>query len=886
MADPKFRTEITADPAPYKAGMDIAAQIAQQTAQSMAASMAGAMQDMQATMQNAFGKVNAVFAGIQKAVVGVGAVIAGGGAFGAALNTSKDLTVESQKLARGFGISATEASVLAVALGDIFQTSDVLLNANRAMTRELRTNEESFRKLGVTTRDAATGGFRNAFDIMLDVNKKLAEFREGTDRNIEGQKIYKKAWEEVAPVIKLTSEVMEHSKAKAEALNLVVGAENVEAVTKYRASMNDVGDVLKAISKTVGDAVMPVFTDLGNWFSETGPARVEFMRQAMGVLVSAFYGVKFAVETAYYGLKTAFESLWEVIKAFVQVAVVAILKFAEVGGRALFFDFKGAKEAWQRGGDQQEAIWGRMTANISRIANENRDNIIKSAEQARAGMVRALEGGFNPRTTTPIQRAEGGRGSAGGEDKNAFAKWEAELKAQRDAYDRQKLEQGSFEQFTLQMEADFWKKKMDLAVGSEKLLAAATAKYYDVERQIRKNAFEAQIAELKGQMAMAETNAEQKIALASQVAELEAQRYGRTSKQYKEALAEMQKALDEWAKKQREIRDLQAAAEKDYQISRVELERNNLETLEQLGQIKSAEKLKRLKDLKAIEYTIELKALEDRKELMAQDPTTDPVKYQEQLDKILALKRKNVADMHALDNQMAVDAKKTMDEWLNPIGSGFQKFVDGVIQGTNKWQGVFRKSILSIGQEYTAMLLKMGVEWAKAQIFKAMAAPVTDAADNLYGALSGASAAASQAASSAALSAAITAETTATVTLNATMISLTSAVIANTAAQAAGGAGDAFSMAGNFLPFFMAPGGFDVPPGIKPLTQLHPREMVLPEPLADVVRGMADGGGAAGAASIGDVHFHGVGPDAAAWWRANQANVVRTLKDAVRNGRR
>ena len=49
-----------------------------------------------------------------------------------------------------------------------------------------------------------------------------------------------------------------------------------------------------------------------------------------------------------------------------------------------------------------------------------------------------------------------------------------------------------------------------------------------------------------------------------------------------------------------------------------------------------------------------------------------------------------------------------------------------------------------------------------------------------------------------------------------------------------------------------ASGGYDIPSGVNPLTQLHSREMVLPAPLADTVRGMAAGGKGGG----GDTHHH------------------------------
>jgi hypothetical protein len=43
-----------------------------------------------------------------------------------------------------------------------------------------------------------------------------------------------------------------------------------------------------------------------------------------------------------------------------------------------------------------------------------------------------------------------------------------------------------------------------------------------------------------------------------------------------------------------------------------------------------------------------------------------------------------------------------------------------------------------------------------------------------------------------------------------------------------------------------ARGGFDIPAGLNPMTQLHEQEMVLPKEQAEAVRNMASGGGSSG----------------------------------------
>jgi len=44
--------------------------------------------------------------------------------------------------------------------------------------------------------------------------------------------------------------------------------------------------------------------------------------------------------------------------------------------------------------------------------------------------------------------------------------------------------------------------------------------------------------------------------------------------------------------------------------------------------------------------------------------------------------------------------------------------------------------------------------------------------------------------------------------------------------------------------------GYDVPAGVNPTTQLHQREMVLPEKYADVIRGLDGRGGGRGRAPV------------------------------------
>jgi len=86
-------------------------------------------------------------------------------------------------------------------------------------------------------------------------------------------------------------------------------------------------------------------------------------------------------------------------------------------------------------------------------------------------------------------------------------------------------------------------------------------------------------------------------------------------------------------------------------------------------------------------------------------------------------------------------------------------------------------------------------------------------------------------------------------------------------------------------PTASAAGGYDIPAGVNPLTQLHAREMVLPAKQADVIRALADGEGEG--ASGGDIHVHITSHDTQGvrdLFMNNQPVLIEAIRNAYRNG--
>jgi hypothetical protein len=196
-------------------------------------------------------------------------VVAGGAALKAVISETISWTGESVKLSKALGITTEQASILNVALGDVYLTHEDMTAANSRMTRTLANNEDAFKKLGVATRDQ-TGNYRSSVDIMADVNAKLLTIKEGTDRNIAGTQIYGRGWQEVSSILKLTPEVMREAQEKAERLHLIVGPEGVEKMKQYKAMMNDLEDVHKSFTVQIGNELLPILIEMGVEFGDLG----------------------------------------------------------------------------------------------------------------------------------------------------------------------------------------------------------------------------------------------------------------------------------------------------------------------------------------------------------------------------------------------------------------------------------------------------------------------------------------------------------------------------------------------------------------------------------------------------------------------------------------
>lgn len=791
------------------------------------ANAAKVVQNATSQMGKSFDSVGGSIKKMQDIFAGFTVMLAGGAAFKAAVDQSVNLTKESMALGKALGISATEASVLNVALGDTYQTSESFIDSNGKMTKQLLKNEDAFKNLGVATRDS-NGSFRNSVDIQMDVNNRLLEFKEGIDRNMEGIKIYGKGWDEAAQTLKLTSGVMAAAKEKSDALGLSIGQENVAATTRYRAAMNDVQDVVTAVLKATGDALLPILSRMGEWFSQIGPAAVAMTRVAMDVFgtvvttvgtviqelwtiassvfsamgrvvqaafggdsltaMQVFTGAMKAVQVAVVALRVGFEISIEAIKLILAGAAENIMRFANVAERALHLDFEGAKAAWRQGVTDIEGIVAASTARMVAIA-----------EKGRADMDAAIYGDATKVTTTPIERRSAGGTSGGGAAKEKPSRvpmWDAALAEEKVYYQQS----NNLKEFSLDQEKAFWASILATNNASQKEKIDISRKMSALDLEIMKKAVKDKIA-----MTSQTIDATEKAAMGSiALDEIRAQR-----------------EVDEGYMSKRQLLDIQRSYEEQ-------------------------------------RFQIQTTAQQARIDAMKGDPNYDPVALQKLLDQMAEIQLKHALDVEKINSAMQLDVKEKWDGVLFPIKDAFDRTINGMIQGTLTW----RKAMLNIGDNVAASFIKsavnMATAWASAELRKTAATQTGTVMRAFLEKMGLLDTAAAAVAASAIGAGASVAEAAVVIPANAGMAASGAAAavapipVVGPALAAAAFAG-ILAMVMGVMSFASAEGGYDIPAGINPMTQLHEREMVLPAEHAESIRNMTGAGGT--------VHIHTSGGD-------------------------
>lgn len=773
---------------------------------------ASATADATQKIRGQFENIGKAFEVVQKQLLVLTAIVGGGAFFKDAIAASNKLTGETMQLSKRLGLTAEQASALNTALGDIGSDSETYIGAFDKFAKQLKSNEAGLRDMGLQTRDA-NGNLRDSNELFTEALQTVGHYKPGLDQTTASMTLFGKGVDDVMKLQKLNNGVIEEAKRKNAELGLTITKENVEASKKYKAAMNDVGDILTAVQKAIGDAVMPVFTEMAEYFAETGPYVINVFKGALTGLLLVF-------RTLQAGVKFMANAIFEVISTVMdQVANLGELVSALLQG-----DFDRAKRAADAFGGRWKETW----RNMGRSAVE----AYEDATGKFGGDLNRMWG-----DGTELDKPKGGSKTMGvfkekpdKKDPGRTAMWEAELEEQKLAIAEKARLDGTFQQMTLAQESAFWAERLRLQDLTENERNALRKKAAHIGLEIDKEAFSARIESLKVEREAMEKDYGARIQLAETAYREIVSKYGAESKEAKAAYGEILSERRKLEEQQRQLAMSAADAQRSRQQLEIELERQAVQEQLSLGLITRERTLQAEAQFEDRLYQIKLEALRQRLALISKDK--DPVAWDQANRQIEQAEQQHELRMSQIRTQSAVETNRGITSTLGSISSSWAGLIQQLASGALSIGGFVKGMFMSVAQACINTVAQIAANWLVQQLAMKVLGKTT---------------AAGQVQANAGVAGSAAIASTAAIPL-----------IGPELAPAAGAA--AFAGAMSFLPAVLASarGGFDIPASVNPITQLHEREMVLPAQHADTIRRLGELGGLDGGGQGGMVELKGM----------------------------
>jgi hypothetical protein len=541
---------------------------------------------MQSSINGLNGSVQSSFSGIQntingalggigvgiKAVTGVFAlmtsVLGGGAVFKEMVSATTAWAGEVKTLGRVMGVSSEEASVYNVALRLIGKTSEDLTGAFSRLLRQIKSNEEGIRALGLETR-TSDGHLKGSMELMQEAFRVMMEYREGADRDAAGMYFFGKSAMEVQGLMRLNEEIMRRASRAAEEFGLKIGKDATDAASKYKVNMAELGVAMEGFKVTVGSKVIPTLLELAKALNKDLPDAISFTARAFRLFFSPIDAVNTALWQCYEMIKTFVVSSQQAITGF-SLAMDAIFKGLFDHAREITKATVEAMEnTWSHGFDRVVELGNGYAQRMQSIFARVQPGANLAGDAAKAAIDAFLSQGgdkpwVDPKDIRPPGSTLDGKRGGGGKSDNVYSQWREELQQMIDAQEDLLAD-------TKKLEMEFWQDKLKTAKAGTKEYAQALHEFVQLKRVM-----------LRDEQTMSEG-----------------------------------------------IQDIRTQADLDGMKHRIAMEAEEISVKRRMGLISSQEEIRMLIDLENREHEIEWQALMDRMRMRDKDLLDQAKTYHE-----------------------------------------------------------------------------------------------------------------------------------------------------------------------------------------------------------------------------------------------------------------
>lgn len=658
--------------------------------------VAGHFGTMKTAVEGHVASTAAAMEAFKGVALGLGAALAGGLLWSKAVGEMLHFEEEVLRLENVMGMASDEATTMAVALKLAGSNSEAYTGIALKMGRQLKTGGEEMERLGVRTKDASQN-LLPMQQIMENAFETMQQYKAGTDQAEFALSVFGRSVSEVYNLMARLPAAQERATELAHELNIEMGPEHQKEIEKYRLEMNTFHVILGSVAERIGAAVLPSLEDLAGFFNDVGPAVARFVVDAVKVLITAF--VELVSIVKHVGI--------EAVRMFDNLVTGA--KAAGAVTRAAFAGDWGAIPGIVAAADAKIVETNRKAAeDVLDLWTQTGDRVGKLW----AGHAPGADVGAGPLKSG--SRVFTAKPAGAGEDKSRVAEWDAELKAQRDAYEQMKLDQGSFERWSEEQTAAYWSNIKASNSLNTKETAEVNSKYYDAQRQIRTNDFNALVASLEREKQAMGVNYQERIRIAEREAEIIAQAYGRQSKEAEAAYGRVAEEQKKLAAQTEKLADIEAKMQEARGNHGVAMEKLALDQKAALRQVSTQQQLAGERDFENQLYQIKLTGIQAQ--LAAEmSGSKDPTKIAALNAQLETLEMTHQERITAISNEAERDRMQYILQMEQAFESTFSTLLTDLMSGTKSWKDAMMDAVKSI----TSALNKMAAEAIAKQLFGA-----------------------------------------------------------------------------------------------------------------------------------------------------------------------
>lgn len=659
--------------------------VAKQSAQGMGAAF-GQMKDQIGTHING---VTSALTSFKTFAIGLGAIFAGGFLWKEAIDGMLKMESEVLHLQNVMGMMSDKATTTAIALNILGKSADDYTAMSLKLERQVKSNEKGLNELGIVTRDAS-GHLLDSETQMQNAFKTLQDYKAGADQAQVALTAFGRGANEVYDIMVRLPAAQARAVELQKQLGIEYGPERVAAIESYRIELGATKVVFETIGEKIGEAVMPQLAGLASWFNDVGPAAAK------------------AIVNAIKGIIIVFDALITAVR-IVSIAVGSFIKALAVNVDTMVALLKAAANP---------SLWG----TIPDIIKHNTDRVVEITKQGAAAVVAEWDGAAK---RIGALLTENGPGAAGpgtlksgkktvpekaGPAESRMAGWQAELAAQRDAFEQMKLNQGSFEQWSIEQTVQYWaaiRARSDLSV---KERAEVDRNYYSALRTQREEAFAADIASLEQQKEQYRYASQERINIATAEYNLAVQRYGAESAKataaYKQIVDERRKLADQ-TKAIDDEREKQTTLMLEHETKMEEITGTQDVALRRIS---TEQKLALDAKLENDRYQIAYAGMKARQAL-----ETDPAKIEAYNTQLEQLELTHQEKLTQIDNAAVLERNQFVLGAQAAVQSSFATLFDDLISHTK----TLKQTLLDFVKSLTDSLNKLASEQIAKQLFGA-----------------------------------------------------------------------------------------------------------------------------------------------------------------------